>query len=65
MNHVKQIYRAEQTIQNGVKDTGARHLRVGRKVDDVIQNGVKTMMSGSEWYHQDEVEDIIQNGVKE
>jgi hypothetical protein len=65
MNHFKQIYRAEQTIENGVKDTGARHLRVGRKVKDVIQNGVKVMMSGSEWYHQDEVNTLIEKKIKE
>ena len=54
----------EDIIQSGVKDTGARHLRINRKVDDVIQNGVKVIMSGSEWYHQDEVNNLVKNGVK-
>jgi hypothetical protein len=54
----------EDIIQSGVKDTGARHLRINRKVDDVIQNGVKVIMSGSEWYHQDEVDNLVKNGVK-
>jgi hypothetical protein len=35
------------------------------KMEVALQNGVKVMMSGSEWYHQDEVEDLIEKRVKE
>jgi len=80
MNHFKQIYRAEQTIQNGVKDIGARHLRINRKVDDAIENGVKEVktpgngdiVSTVEWMDENNtynvpelIDEVIQNGVKE
>ena len=67
----------EDIIQNGVKDIGARHLRINRKVDDVIENGVKQVKHKmAESYQQKDhmvtnsiiTEDInyaIENGVKE
>jgi len=55
----------EYTIQNGVKYTDFSIRLNNNGVEDTIKNGVKTMMSGSEWYHKDEVKDIIQKGVKE
>ena len=54
--------RVEDTIQNGVKQTELSKRDFFP--EDILQNGVKYIMSGSEWYHQDEVEDITQNGVK-
>jgi hypothetical protein len=54
----------EEALQNGIKETKSMCGKRDGRVNNTIQNGVKTMMSGSEWYHQDEVEDIIQNGVK-
>ena len=57
----------EDTIQNGVKEIN--HVDVMKffdnKMEVALQNGVKVMMSGSEWYHQDEVEDLIEKRVKE
>ena len=59
--------RVEDTIQNGVKEIN--HVDVMKffdnKMEVALQNGVKVMMSGSEWYHQDEVEDLIEKRVKE
>ena len=66
----------EDIIQSGVKDTGARHLRINRKVDDVIQNGVKEVKHKmAESYQQKDhmvtnsiiteaINYAIQNGVK-
>jgi len=51
-------------IENGVKETYAHPTMDEIEIEDTIQNGVKVMMSGSEWYHQDEVENLVKNGVK-
>lgn len=53
----------DKIIDDGVKHTEWA-ADLSESIEDVIQKGVKTIMSGSEWYHQDEVEDITQNGVK-
>lgn len=57
----------DDVIKNGVKEIN--HVDVMKffdnKMEVALQNGVKVMMSGSEWYHQDEVNDLIEKGVKE
>ena len=60
----KNALSADEVIKNGVKYTDFSIRLNNNGVEETIQNGVKTMMSGSEWYHKDEVEEIIQNGVK-
>jgi hypothetical protein len=51
-------------IENGVKETYAHPTMDDIEIEDTIQNGVKVIMSGSEWYHQDEVDNLVKNGVK-
>jgi hypothetical protein len=46
------------------KDHMVTNAIITEDINYAIENGVKVIMSGSEWYHQDEVKDIIQNGVK-
>lgn len=68
----------EHTIQTGVKqilvstlesflqeDHKVTSQSFTDKIEDAIDNGVKTVMQGSEWYHQDEVNDLIENKIKE
>jgi predicted peroxiredoxin len=57
-------YEVDNTIQNGVKESYPHYFEGDINVKDTIKNGVKVMMSGSEWYHQDEVNDLIEKGVK-
>jgi hypothetical protein len=52
-------------IENGVKETYTYPTMDDIEIEDTIQNGVKVIMSGSEWYHQDEVDNLVKNGVKE
>jgi hypothetical protein len=58
-------YEVDDTIQNGVKESYPHYFEGDINVKDTIKNGVKVMMSGSEWYHQDEVNDLIENKIKE
>ncbi len=58
-------YEVDNTIQNGVKESYPHYFEGDINVKDTIKNGVKVMMSGSEWYHQDEVNDLIENKIKE
>ena len=51
----------EDTIENGVKDTEG--IDFNEDIDDVIENGVKYMMSGSE-FKNNQVEDIIKYSEK-
>jgi hypothetical protein len=51
-------------IENGIKETYAHPTMDEIEIEDTIQNGVKVIMSGSEWYHQDEVDNLVKNGVK-
>jgi hypothetical protein len=68
----------EHTIQTGVKqilvstlesflqeDHKATSQSFTDKIEDAIDNGVKTVMQGSEWFHQDEVNTLIENRLKE
>jgi predicted peroxiredoxin len=55
----------DEVIQNGVKETYAHPTIDDIEIEDTIQTGVKVIMSGSEWYHKDEVENLVKNGVKE
>jgi hypothetical protein len=65
MNHFKQQYRAEQTIENGVKETKEDRLFRTIHVMNAIVNGVKHVENG-DWLDQDErINDIIESGVKE
>jgi hypothetical protein len=57
-------YEVDDTIQNGVKESYPHYFEGDINVKDTIKNGVKVMMSGSEWYHQDEVNTLIEKGVK-
>ncbi len=57
-------YEVDNTIQNGVKESYPHYFEGDINVKDTIKNGVKVMMSGSEWYHQDEVNTLIEKGVK-
>ena len=57
-------YEVDDTIQNGVKESYPHYFEGDINVKDTIKNGVKVMMSGSEWYHQDEVNDLIKKRVK-
>ena len=57
-------YEVDDTIQNGVKKSYPHYFEGDINVKDTIKNGVKVMMSGSEWYHQDEVNTLIEKGVK-
>jgi hypothetical protein len=57
-------YEVDDTIQNGVKKSYPHYFEGNINVKDTIKNGVKVMMSGSEWYHQDEVNTLIEKGVK-
>jgi predicted peroxiredoxin len=54
----------DDVIENGVKETYAHPTMDEIEIEDTIQNGVKVIMSGSEWYHQDEVDNLVKNGVK-
>jgi hypothetical protein len=58
-------YEVDDTIQNGVKESYPHYFEGDINVKDTIKNGVKVMMSGSEWYRQDEVNDLIENKIKE
>jgi len=58
-------YEVDDTIQNGVKESYPHYFEGDINVKDTIKNGVKVMMSGSEWYHQDEVNTLIENKIKE
>jgi hypothetical protein len=51
----------EDTIENGVKDS--KGIDFNEDIDDVIENGVKYMMSGSE-FKNNQVEDIIKYSEK-
>jgi hypothetical protein len=64
MNHLKQQHRAEQTIEDGVKDTN-RYMNVEpTPVEDTIQDGVKdTVLAKTDRLVG--IEDTIENGVKE
>jgi predicted DNA-binding protein YlxM (UPF0122 family) len=64
MNHLKQQHRAEQTIEDGVKDTN-RYMNVEPiPVEDTIQNGVKdTVLAKTDRLVG--IDDTIENGVKE
>jgi len=62
----KQNNEVEDAIQNGVKDTDYRILRVRGQVKDIIQNGVKetnstNFPSGECGY----IREILRNGIKE
>jgi hypothetical protein len=75
--HLRINRKVDDVIQNGVKEVKHKMAESYQQKDHMvtnaiitedinyaIENGVKVIMSGSEWYHQDEVKDIIQNGVK-
>jgi hypothetical protein len=60
MNHFKQSYRAEQTIEKGIKE-----LKVW-KSDRRIKHGYFELVNGYPTYTpMTEVNDVIDNGVKE
>jgi hypothetical protein len=77
MNHFKQQYGAERTIEDGVKDTKLHRLSRDISVISTIKNGVKetkeSMLESSEQIdHQvtnceitENINDAIENGVKE
>jgi hypothetical protein len=60
----KQNNEVEDTIQNGVRETGCRVCNAKEHVEDTIQNGVKETTWTALPRHRS-VEDTIQNGVKE
>jgi hypothetical protein len=63
--HFGQQYKANQTIENGVKETKENRLLRTVHVMNTIKNGVKHVEDG-DWLDQDErIDDIIESGVKE
>jgi predicted peroxiredoxin len=62
MNHFKQIYRAERTIENGVKHT--MWSNDDDDVKDTIKNGVRYTKERKVHFKY-LVEDAVQNGVKD
>jgi hypothetical protein len=77
MNYFKQQYKAERTIEDGVKDTKLHRLSRDISVINTIKNGVKEIIPSTfeseeqkdHWKTNDEItesiKDVIKNGVKE
>jgi hypothetical protein len=77
MNYFKQQYKAERTIEDGVKDTKLHRLSRDISVISTIKNGVKEIIPSTfeseeqkdHWKTNDEIteniNDAIENGVKE